>query len=208
MVDQLGYPKLADRGEVELAFCWVHMRRNFYEVATAGPAPIASEALKHIAAFYAIEKEIRGRSPEERRLVRQQKSRPLADAFEAWLRAKLALISQKIKLAAAVRYALSRWQGLTRFIEDGRIELDNNTVERSIRGIKLSRKNALFAGSDGGAEHWAVVASLIETCKINDVDPLAYLTNVLTRIVNGHPNRDIDQLLPWAYRTQSLKAVA
>jgi hypothetical protein len=202
------YPKLAERGEVELAFCWVHMRRNFYELATAGPAPIASEALKHIAAFYAIEKEIRGRSADERRLVRQQRSRPLADAFEAWLRAKLALISQKIKLAEAIRYALSRWEGLTRFIDDGRIELDNNTVERSIRGIKLSRKNALFAGSDGGAEHWAVVASLVETCKINDVDPLAYLTDVLTRIVNGHPNRDIDQLLPWAYRAQALKAVA
>jgi transposase len=202
------YPKLADRGEVELAFCWVHMRRNFYELATAGPAPIASEALKHIAAFYAIEKEIRGRSSEERRLVRQQKSRPLADAFEVWLRAKQALISQKIKLADAIRYALSRWQGLTRFIEDGRIELDNNTVERSIRGIKLGRKNALFAGSDGGAEHWAVIASLVETCKINDVDPLAYLTDVLTRIVNGHSNRDIDQLLPWAYREQSLEAVA
>jgi len=201
------YPKLAERGEVELAFCWVHMRRNFYELATAGPAPIANEALKHIAAFYAIEKEIRGRSAEERRLVRQQKSRPLADAFEVWLRAKLALISQKIKLAEAIRYALSRWQGLTRFVDDGRIELDNNTVERSIRGIKLSRKNALFAGSDGGAEHWAVVATLVETCKINDVDPLAYLTDVLRRIINGHPNRDIDQLLPWAYRAQALKAV-
>jgi len=88
------------------------------------------------------------------------------------------------------------------------IEFDNNTVGRSIRGIKLSRKNALFAGSDGGAEHWAVVASLIETCKLNDIDPLAYLTGVPTKIVNGHPNRDIDQLLPWAYRAQNLKAVA
>lgn len=126
--------------------------------------------------------------------MRQQKSRPRADAFEAWLRAKLAV--QKIKLAEAIRYAFSRWQGLTRFIDDGCIELDNNTVKRSIRGIKLSRKKALFAGSDGGAEHWAIVASLVETCKLNDVDPLAYLTDVLTRIVNGHPNRDIDQLLP------------
>jgi hypothetical protein len=117
-------------------------------------------------------------------------------------------VTLKRKLADAIRYALSRWQGLTRFIDDGRIELDNNTIERSIRGIKLSRKNALFAGSDGGAEHWAVVASLVETCKLNDVDPLAYLTDVLTRIVNGHPNRDIDQLLPWAYQAQALKAVA
>ena len=203
-----GYRKLAERGDVELAFCWSHARRNFYELATPGPAPIASEALQHIAALYAIEKDIRGRSADERRIVRQQKSRPLAEAFEQWLRAKLALISQKSKLAEAIRYALSRWEGLTRFIDDGRIELDNNTVERSIRPIALNRKNALFAGSDGGAEHWATIASLIETCKLNDIDPLAYLTDVLTRIVNGHPNSDIDQLLPWTYRRPELKAVA
>jgi transposase len=184
------------------------MRRNFYELATPGPAPIAGEALKHIAEFYAIEKDIRGRSAEERRLVRQQKSRPLAEAFERWLRAKLALISQKGKLADAIRYALSRWEGLTRFIDDGRIELDNNAVERSIRPITLNRKNALFAGSDGGAQHWAIIASLVETCKLNDVDPLAYLTDALARIVNGHPNSDIDQLLPWAYGRHELKAVA
>jgi transposase len=203
-----GYSKLAERGDVRLAFCWSHVRRNFYELATPGPGPIASEALKHIAGFYAIEKDIRGRSADERRAVRQQKARPLIDAFEVWLRAKLALISQKGKLAEAIRYALSRWEGLTRFIDDGRIELDNNTVERSIRPIALNRKNALFAGSDGGAEHWATIASLIETCKLNDVDPLGYLTDVLTRIVNGHPNSDIDQLLPWAYRQPDLKAVA
>jgi transposase len=122
--------------------------------------------------------------------------------------AKLGLISQKGKLAEATRYALSRWAGLTRFIDDGRIELDNNAVERAIRPITLNRKNALFAGSDGGAEHWAIIASMVETCKLNDVNPLAYLTDVLTRIVNGHPNSDIDQLLPWAYRRQALKAVA
>src|SRR6478609_9306368 len=203
-----GYGKLAERGEVQLAFCWSHMLRNFYELATPGPAPIASEALKRIAEFYAIEKDIRGRSAEERRLIRQQKSQPLANAFELWLRAKLGLISQKGKLAEAIRYALSRWEGLTRFIDDGRVELDNNAVERSIRPIALNRKNALFAGSDGGAEHWAIIASLVETCKLNDVDPLAYLTDVLTRIVNGHPNSNIDKLLPWAHKRQDLKAVA
>ena len=128
--------------------------------------------------------------------------------MEPWLRAKLGLISQKSKLATAIRYALSRWEGLTRFIEDGRIELDNNTVECSIRPIALSRKNALFAGSDGGAEHWAIVASLIETRELNDIDPFAYLTDVLARIVDGHPNCDIDQMLPWAFRKQELKAVA
>lgn len=161
------------------------MRRNFYELATPGPAPIASEALKHIAEFYAIEKDIRGRSAEERRLVRQQKSRPLADTFQKWLHTKLVLISQKGKLAEAIRCALSRWEGLTRFIDDEGIELDNNAVERSIRPIRLNRKNALFAGSDGGAEHWASIASLVETCKLNDVDPLTYLTDALTRIVNA-----------------------
>ena len=118
------------------------------------------------------------------------------------------MISQKGKLADAIRYALSRWEGLTRFINDGRIELDNNAVERSIRPITLNRKNALFAGSDGGAEHWAIIASLVETCKLNDVDPLAYLADALTRIVNGHPNSDIDQLLPWAHCRQDFKAVA
>ena len=203
-----GYRRLAERGDVRLAFCWVHVRRNFYKLAAAGPAPIASEALQRIAALYAIEKDIRGRSAEERRLVRQQKSRPLIDALEPWLRTKLGLISQKGKLAEAINYALSRWEGLTRFLDDGRIELDNNTVERSIRPITLNRKNALFAGSDGGAEHWAIIASLIETCKLNDIDPLGYLTDVLIRIVNGHPNRDIDGLLPWAYKTQDLRAVA
>jgi transposase len=203
-----GYRKLADRGDVRLAFCWSHVRRGFYELAVSGPAPIASEALERIGGLYAVEKDVRGRTPEERRTVRSLKSRPLIAALEPWLRAKLGLISQKSKLATAIRYALSRWEGLTRFIDDGRIELDNNTVERSIRPIALNRKNALFAGSDGGAEHWATVASLIETCKLNDIDPLAYLTDALTRIVNGHPNRDIDQLLPWAYRKQELKAVA
>jgi len=118
------------------------------------------------------------------------------------------LVSQKGKLAEAIRYALTRWEGLTRFINDGRIELDNNAVERSIRPIALNRKNALFAGSDGGAEHWAVIASLIETSKLNDIDPLAYLTDILTRIVSRHPNSEIDQLLPWAYQRQDLKAVA
>ena len=142
------YRRLVERGDVKLAFCRAHMRRNFYELATPGPAPVASEALKRIAEFYAIEKDIRGRSAEERRVIRHQKSRPLAETFEHWLRAKLDLISQKGKLAEAIRYALSRWDGLTRFTDDGRIELDNNTVERSIRPIALNRKNALFAGSD------------------------------------------------------------
>jgi hypothetical protein len=204
-----GYRALAERNDVQLAFCWSHVRRRYYELAAAGPAPIATEALQRIASLYAIEKEIRGLSAEHRCAVRQERSRPILDELEPWLRAKLALISQKTKLAQAIRYALSRWDGLTRFVDDGRIEIDSNVVERSIRPIALNRKNALFAGSDGGAEHWAVIASLIETCKLNSVDPHAYLSDTLTKIVNGHPNSRIDELLPWAYaKQQPLKAVA
>lgn len=141
--------------------------------------------------------------------MRQQKTVAIIADLEVWLRDKLGLISQKTKLAETIRYALSRWEGLTRFLDDGRVEIDSNTVERSIRPIALNRKNALFAGSDGGAEHWAVVASLIETCKLNGVEPLGYIADVLTRIVNGHPNSKIDDLLPWAYiRAPELTAVA
>ncbi len=204
-----GYRPLAERGDVELAFCWSHVRRRFYELAAAGPAPIASEALERIAKLYAIESMIRGRAAEERRTTRQQQSRPIIDDLETWLRGKLELISQKTKLAEAIRYALSRWAGLIRFIDDGRIEIDNNVVERSIRPIALNRKNALFAGSDGGGEHWAIIASLIETCKLNAIDPQAYLTDVISRIANSHPNSRIDELLPWFYADAlALKAVA
>ena len=194
-----GYRALAERGAVQLAFCWAHVRRRFYELALGGSAPIASEALERIAGLYAIENDIRGRGAEERRAIRQDRSRPVVEDLEPWLRAKLALISQKTKLAEAIRYALSRWEGLTRFLGDGRIEIDSNVVERSIRPIALNRKNALFAGSDGGGKHWAVIASLIETCKLCGVEPQAYLADIITRIVNNHPNSQIDELLPWAY---------
>ena len=194
-----GYRALAERGDVQLAFCWSHVRRRFYELAAAGPAPIASDALTRIGALYGVETDIRGRSAEARRAVRQERSRPVIDAMQPWLRARLEIISQKGKLAEAIRYALSRWEGLARFLDDGRVELDSNTVERAIRPIALNRKNALFAGSDGGGQDWAVLASLVETCKLKGVEPQAYLADVLTRLVNRHPNSRIDDLLPWAY---------
>ena len=203
-----GYRALAEKNAVSLAFCWSHVRRKFYELAQSGPAPIAAEALTRIAELYRIEGDIRGRSPDERRTARQHRSRPLIAAMEPWLRDKLALVSQKSKLAEAIRYALSRWAGLTRFLDDGRIEIDYNVVERSIRPIALNRKNALFAGSDGGGGHWATIASLVETCKLNAVDPQAYLADVIARIVAGHPQSQIDELLPWAYAPAPLKAVA
>ena len=204
-----GYRALERKNSVRLAFCWSHVRRRFYELAAAGPAPIASEALERIAALYAVEKEIRGCSPNVRQAARQDKSGQILATLEPWLREKLTLISQKSKLAEAIRYALSRWNGLTLFVNDGRVEIDSNVVERAIRPIALNRKNALFAGSDGGAENWAIVASLIETCKLNGTDPQAWMAETLTKIVTGHLNSEIDDLLPWAYAApQQLMHVA
>jgi len=202
-----GYRKLASGNAVTLAFCWAHVRRKFYELAAAGSAPIAMEAIQRIKSLYEIEADIRGRPANERRDERQARSRPLIEALEPWLKARLETLSQKSKLAEAIRYALGRWEGLTRFLDDGRIEIDSNIVERAVRPLALGRKNHLFAGSDGGAEHWAVLASLIETCKLNDVDPEAYLADVVTRIVGGHPMSRLDELLPWAYRSATRPAV-
>lgn len=147
------------------------MRRRFYELAAAGPAPIVSEALRRSGELYAVEADIRGRSADARRAERHERSRPVIDASKPRLRAKLETISQKGKLAEAIHHALSRWEGFARFLDDGRIELDSNTVERAIRPLALNQKNSLFAGSDGGGEHWAVVASLVKACKLNDVEP-------------------------------------
>jgi hypothetical protein len=173
------------------------VRRRFYEIAATGSAPIAVTALERIAELYAVETEIRGRHAEARRAARSEQSQPIIDGFKTWLEAQLATVSQKATIAEAIRYALSRWQGLTRFLDDGRIEIDSNPVERTIRPIALNRKNALFAGSHGGGEHWAILASLVETCKLNCVDPQAYLTDVFSRLVAGHAHNRLDELLPW-----------
>ena len=182
-----------------LCFCWTHLRRRFYEIAVGGNAPLAEEALIQIAALYKIEEAIRGQKAEARRRVRQAKSRPLLEKFKSWLEKTLTLVPGSSKMAKAIRYAFHHWDGLILFANDGRIEMDTNTVERSIRPLALNRKNALFAGHDRGADHWATIASLIETCKLNGVDPQAYLASVLSRLVNGWPMRKIDELMPWAY---------
>src|SRR5262245_1065786 len=208
-VDGYGaYAHLAQHGDVALAFCWSHVRRQFYEIQVKTPAPIATQALVRIAALYAIEADIRGLSAEERRQARQRRAKPLIDDLRLWLEAQLAAVSGNATIAGAIRYTLSRWDGHTRFHADGRIEIDSSVVERAIRPIALGRKNHLFAGSDGGGEHWAVIASLIETCKMNGVDPQAYLRDVLARIVARHPMGRIDQLLPFAYVSAADKAAA
>ena len=172
------------------------MRRGFYDLAKA-KTPIAMEALQRIAALYEIEARVRGKSANDRLAVRQAESKPLVMELRIWFEAQLAKLPARGPTAEAIRYALNHWDGLERFLDDGRIELDNNSVERSMRPVALSRKNSLFAGSDEGGENWACLASLIETCKLNHVNPQAYFTDLLTRLVNGWPQKRIDELMPW-----------
>lgn len=198
-----GYNALTDaRREEEpldLAFCWTHWRREFFDLAKDGHAPIATEVLQRIVALYEIESQIRGLSADQRRARRLRDSKPLIDDLFSWLEQRLDRLPQKGGLPDAIRYGLKRRVGLSRFIEDGRLEMDNNIVERAMRPIALNRKNALFAGSDEGGAAWGVVASLIETCKLNGVEPFGYLNDVLSKIVQGWPASRLDDLLPWAY---------
>jgi transposase len=186
-------------GPVTLAFCWAHLRRRFYEIAKGGNAPIAEEALARIGKLYEIEADIRGRPSEERRAERQARSKSIADDLKPWLEQQLRRLSRGATIADDIRYGLSHWDGLTRFLDDRRIELDSNTVEFSIRPIALNRRNALFAGSDEGGANWAIIASLIETAKLNGINPHAWLTDTLTKLVNRWPASRIDELLPWNY---------
>jgi transposase len=184
---------------ITLGFCWAHLRRQFFDIARKGDAPIATQALLRIAALYRIEATIRGKSPDERRTFRQAQSAPHCFAFKTFLDKQLKRVSAKSPIANAIRYGLNHWDGLVRFLDDGRIDLDTNIVERSMRPQALTRKNALFAGHDDGAENWAMLASLIETCKLNGIDSQAYIADVLTRLVNLWPNNRLDELLPWAW---------
>ena len=198
-----GFETLVEGGEVTLAACWAHARRKFYEFHQATGSPIAAEALRRIADLYAVEKALRGQSSETRQRAREIEARPLVEAMKPWLEMQLGRVSKKSGLAEAIRYSLARWPALCRFLDDGRIELDNNPVERAIRPVALGRKNHLFAGSDGGAERWAMVTSLIATAKLNDVEPYAYLKDVLERMVDGHKASRLDELLPWNWAPKS-----
>lgn len=188
---------------ITLAFCWSHVRREFIELAKGKTAPIATETLQRIASLYAVEAEIRGQPPEVRHAVRQARSRPLVEALFAWLEDQLARLPGGSPTAKAIRYPLNHREGLCRFLDDGRIELDTNVVERAIRPVCLSRKNSLFASGDDGGARWCAAASLVETCKLNGVDPQRYFTDLLTRLVNGWPNDRIDELMPWRWADQS-----
>ena len=187
------------------AACWAHARRKFFDLTTSGKAPIAEEALRRIGELYDIEKTVRGEPPDVRKAARQQSSTPRVEALRSWLDDNLKRLPQKSGTAEAIRYALSRWKSLCRFLDDGSIEIDNNAAERAIRPIALGRKNWLFAGSDKGGERAAAILSLIETAKLNGLDPEAYLRDVLTRIAD-HPMNRIDELLPWNLEIPSERA--
>ena len=185
----------------QLAFCWAHVRRKFYDIHVANQSPLAAEALRRIAELYDIEAGIRGTPADNRRSQRQQHSRPLIEAMHAWLDEQLERISGRSTLAQAMRYALNHWSGLILYLDDGRLEIDTNTVERAMRPVALGRKNALFAGADSGGRHWAIVATMIQTAKLNDVDPLAWLTDVLQRIVaRTTKQHELHKLLPWNWK--------
>jgi transposase len=191
-----GFNRLYEKDAIVEAACWAHVRRKFHDLYEAHASPIAKEALERIAALYGIEKEIRGRPPDERVQIRQSRARPLLESLHDWLKASLSKLSKKSEVTLAIHYALGRWTQLLRYSSDGRLEIDNNAAERALRCVALGRKNYLFAGSNAGGERAAAMYSLIGSARLNGIDPEAYLSNVLARIAD-HPIKRIEELLPW-----------
>jgi transposase len=199
---ELYRPDAGGAVRIREAACWAHLRRDFHDVWTSTDSPIAKEALDKIGTLYDIEREINGRSADQRLCVRQRESRPRVQAFRTWCEAQLARIPGKSDLAKAIRYALTRWPSFTLFLDDGRVAIDNNPAERALRPIAIGRKNFLFAGSDAGGEIVADAMTLIETAKLSGLNPQAYLADVLARI-NDHIVSRLDELLPWNWTAQS-----
>jgi transposase len=202
-----GYDRLTGierpEGPWTLVHCWSHLRRRFVKQARNTKSPIAEAAVRQIAALYALEAKVRGAAPEARLATRKEHSAPIVEAMKPWLEKQLSMISSGSILATDIRYALGHWDGLTRFLEDGRLELDTNPVENAIRPVALTRKNALFAGHEVGAENWALLASIVATCKLSDVNPVAYIAETLSAILDGHPQSRIEDLMPWRFRKAS-----
>lgn len=191
-----GFNRLYEQGKIIEAACWAHVRRKFYDAYQAHASPIAEEALRRIGELYAIEEQIRGKSPDERRRIRSERAQPLLHSLHVWLKQCLAKLFQKSDVARAIQYALELWTALVRYVSDGRLEIDNNAAERALRAIALGRKNYLFQGSDAGGEYAAAMYTLIGTAKLNDFDPEAYLSYVLSHIAD-HPIQRLEELLPW-----------
>jgi transposase len=190
------YEPKREPGPILEAGCWAHARRKLFELAAVSQAPIAAEAVRRIDELFKIEREINGKPAEERLAVREGRAKPLVAELEAWLRAQQARVSRKSEIGKALAYALNHWAALTRFLGDGRICLSNNAAERALRGVAVGRRNWTFAGSDRGGARAAAIYTLIETCKLNEVDPQAWLADVLGRIAD-HPAKRVKDLLPW-----------
>jgi transposase len=194
-------------GPIIEAACWAHARRQFFDLARLDKAPIAIKAVERIDALFAIEREINGIAPQERLRVRNEQSRPLVVALEAWLREQRTKLSGQSKVAKAIAYSLTRWVALTRFLDDGRLCMSNNAAERSLRCVAVGRHNWTFAGSDEGGRRAAAIYTLIQTAKLNDVDPQAWLADVLARL-QDHPAKRINELLPWNCKSERQQKAA
>jgi hypothetical protein len=210
-----GYEALArsaasGRGPPRLvhAACWAHARRKFYDVFEATKSPIAEEALKRIGELYAIEAEIAGHPADARLAARQARAVPILDALHDWLVSQRRRLSAKNALARAIQYALSRWEALMRYTGDGRLAIDNNVAERALRGIAIARKNFLFLGSEAGGERAAILYTVLESAKLNGLDPETYLADVIDRMARGHPINRLAELLPWNWQRQPARMAA
>ena len=194
-------------GPVTAAMCWAHARRKFFDVARLNKAPIAMEAVKRIDALFEIERDINGKPPPERGRVRAERSRPLVAELKLWLHAQRAKLSAHSETAKAIRYSLNRWSGLVRFLGDGRLCMTNNAAERALRCVAVGRHNWTFAGSDEGGRRAAAIYTLVETAKLNGIDPRAWLADVLARLPD-HPARRITELLPWNWKRNRIMVAA
>jgi transposase len=190
------------------AACMAHARRKFFDEFERTKSPIAEEALRRIGELYAIEAEINGQNSEQRRATRQERARPVLGELKHWLEEQRRRLSSKTALAKAIRYSLVRWDALVRYIDDGRIGIDNNPAERSLRGIAVTRKNFLFLGSEAGGERAAILYTVLESAKLNGRDPEAYVANVIDRMAKGHPINRLDELLPWNWQRPAAKLAA
>jgi transposase len=207
-----GFGRVVDArtdGSIRLSYCWAHLRRPFYDLYSSMKSPLAAEVLARIGKLYEIETAIRGQPPDVRRAVRQLRSRPLVEALRTWIGDHLPRVPGWSDLAKAMRYAVNHWDGLIMYLDDGRLEMDTNVVERQLRPATLIRKNSLFAGSDGGAHRWAIAMTLIQTAKLNGIEPMTWLTDVLERIVSGRTKaNELHTLLPWNWRAPEIAALA